>query len=122
MKKNSKNEIFTFVFLMLMFIGIKGTLAADDCNLILGDPNTDGTIAWYLVTGLNIFRWSAPVLVIIYGSIDIFKAVISPSADQMTKAQKTLIKRIGIALALFVVPSLVNLLLSTAGLVSCYKG
>ena len=56
---------------------------------------------------VNVIKFGVPILLIILGSIDLAKAVISSKDDEMKKAQGLLIKRIIYALAVFFVVTLV---------------
>lgn len=111
-----KNNKFLRLFcatIFLTFAKMNGVFAAY-CNGIFGDPSDDGSLAYMINTGLGWIRIIAPILVIVFGSIDMFKAVIASNPDQMKKAQNTLVKRILIAIGLFFVPTVVNLILDLA--------
>ena len=56
-----------------------------------------------------------PIILILMGTIDFIKAVISHKDDEMKKAQNTFIKRIIIGVAVFFVPTLVNVLTGLVG-------
>ena len=56
---------------------------------------------------VSIFQFVIPVLLILFGLIDLGKAVIAGKEDEMKKAQTTLIKRVIYAIALFLVVTIV---------------
>lgn len=54
-----------------------------------------------------------PIALIAFGIIDFTKAVFSTKEDSMKKAQMNFIKRLIMAVVIFIVPSIINLLLNT---------
>lgn len=88
-----------------MFI-LEGT--ALDCKNIL--PILD--IARFALT---VIQWVAPVLLIIWGTIDLVKSVVAAKEDDIKKSQKTLVKRIISAVILFLIPMAVSVLLGLIG-------
>ena len=50
-----------------------------------------------------------PILLIVLGVVDYAKAVVSSDTDSVQKATSTLIKRIIIGIAIFFIPTIVNL-------------
>lgn len=125
--KEKKKKIWNIFLTILMctFIGCSAVLAeGTDCDGIFGNPGTEGSLASIIYKFLGYLRIAAPILVIVFGSIDLIKAVVASNPDQMKKAQSTLIKRIFIAVGLFFVPTVVNLILDLAsrsmGMDACY--
>lgn len=57
---------------------------------------------------IGLIRFGVPILLIIFGTLDLAKAVISSKEDEMEKAQRALIKRLIYAIAVFLVVTLVN--------------
>lgn len=62
---------------------------------------------------LNIIRVIVPVLVIVYGSIDLAKAAMAQKEDNMKKAQNTFMKRMIVGVAFFFIPTLINIIINT---------
>ena len=62
-------------------------------------------------------KYIVPSLIIVYGSVDFFKAVIAQKEDDMKKAQKTFIKRIIMGILVFFVPVFINAIMSLANIV-----
>lgn len=74
-----------------------------------------------------LFQIGIPILLIVFGLIDLGKAVIASKEDEMKKAQGTLIKRLIYAVAVFLVVTIVTVVLGMIGQGSdsdwynCYK-
>lgn len=85
-------------------------LLVDICN----DANLQPV--WSLVgTIINIIWIGIPIILIILGSVDLGKAVISSKEDEVKKAKKAFINRLLYAVAVFAVVWLVTLLLDFVG-------
>ena len=56
---------------------------------------------------VTLIQWGVPILLIVFGMIDLGKAVMSSKEDEMKKAQNTLLKRFIYAVAVFLVVTLV---------------
>lgn len=57
---------------------------------------------------LTCIQWLVPIVIIVLGSIDLFKAVIASKEDEIKAAQKLLIKRVIYGVAIFFVTLLVT--------------
>ena len=64
---------------------------------------------------VSIFQFVIPVLLILFGLIDLGKAVIAGKEDEMKKAQGTLIRRAIYAVAVFFVVTIVVLAMGIVG-------
>ena len=64
---------------------------------------------------LKAIQYVAPVLLILWGSIDLVKSIIQGKEEDIKKSQKILIKRIISAVLLFLLPLLVTTLLGVIG-------
>lgn len=112
MFKNSNKRIIHFLLIFIIFFSIGGHAVFADCNAaVFGDPNTEGTLGYYIKYGLNLLRIIAPTIVILYGTFDLLKAMVASGEDKMKQAQSMLFRRIIIAICLFFVPALVSALL-----------
>lgn len=92
---------------------------ADNIVEGLGTPDSgfcDQTQAiWSVVGGvLMVARIVFPILVIIYGIIDVGKSVTSNKPEEISKSFKSLAFRLGAALAIFFVPAIVSFGISLA--------
>lgn len=66
-----------------------------------------GDVITIIYNVVNLIKWAVPILLIIFGTLDLAKAVIAGKEDEMKKAQSTLIKRAIYAVAVFLVVTLV---------------
>jgi len=58
-----------------------------------------------------LLQWAIPIILILFGAIDLGKAVIASKEDEMKKAQSTLIKRIVYAIVIFFLFAIVSLVI-----------
>ena len=84
------------------------------CEEILRGDSKNNDLIDLIQLGYNILKVSVPILLIVFGSIDFGKAVFSSDEGEMKKAQQRFMKRVIIAVAFFVVPSLLQELLNIA--------
>ena len=68
-----------------------------------------GTVTGAVDTILTIIRWAIPIVLIILGSIDMFKAMASSDDKKAGEAKKTFIRRLIYAVVAFLIPFLVSL-------------
>ena len=61
-------------------------------------------------------RLIVPGIILVLGTLDLFKAVIAGKEDEMKKAQKTFIKRLIIGVCVFMVPVFINAIMWLANL------
>lgn len=80
-----------------------------NCEELLGKDLIDKINSY-----LNIVKIAIPIIVIAFGIIDFSKAVFAGEEDTMKESQKKFIKRLGIAILIFFVPTIVNLILQLA--------
>ena len=80
------------------------------CEDIFGQE--EGQFGWLLNLILGYIKVIGPILVILLSSIDFIKAVVGTDEKAMKEAQSKLIVRLVCAAALFLVPTLVQLLMS----------
>lgn len=64
---------------------------------------------------VKLFQWFIPMGLILFGLIDLGKAVIAGKEDEMKKAQGTLIKRVIYAVAVFLVVTIVYFVMGMVG-------
>ena len=79
----------------------------------------EGHIGWLLNTILNYIKIIGPILVVLLSAIDFIKAVVGFDEKAMKEAQNKLIIRLVAAICLFLVPTLVQLLLSFINVSTC---
>ena len=61
---------------------------------------------------LEIVKWSVPLLLIVLGTIDMFKAVVSGDEKMVKETQESFIKRLLYGVLIFLIPFLVKFVLS----------
>ncbi len=83
------------------------------------DINDVGSVGWILNTILNYMKIIGPILVVLLSAIDFIKAVVGFDEKAMKEAQNKLIIRLVAAVGLFLVPTLVQLLLSFINQTTC---
>ena len=88
-----------------------GTDVEVNCDEIFGSKNDEESIAYLVNEILKYPRYIVPVLLILFGTLDFFKAVIAGKEDEMKKAQKTFIKRVIVGVAVFLIPVIINALM-----------
>lgn len=64
---------------------------------------------------VHLLQWVIPIALILFGMIDLGKAVIAGKEDEMKKAQGTLIKRFIYAVLIFFVITLVGFIMGLVG-------
>lgn len=85
----------------------------DDCRAILGTE--DYSLGWLIKKFLLYFKVLIPIVVLILSVVEFVKAIIINDEDTLKKAQKRLIIRLVIAIVLFLIPTIVDLLLDVFG-------
>ena len=58
---------------------------------------------------LQLIRWGIPIALLLFGTIDLGKAVIASKEDEIKNAQKLLVKRALYAVVIFLVPFIVEI-------------
>ena len=75
---------------------------------------------------ISLIQFGVPVVIIILGSIDLFKAVVASKEDEIKSAQKLLIKRVIYGVVIFFLVTIVTLIFKNIGgaksttLVQCF--
>ena len=60
---------------------------------------------------ISLIRFGVPIILIVMGTIDLAKAVLSSKEDEMKKAQGALVKRLIYAVAVFLVVTIVTVVM-----------
>jgi hypothetical protein len=76
------------------------------------------SILGFVGTVFFVFKIAIPVLLIVLGSIDLGKAVVAQSEDEIKKATQILVKRAVFGVIIFFIPTIVGLVF---GLVGTFK-
>lgn len=110
---------------MYNFLILAKTAADDLCGSNkAGQPGSLQTLVNIMYFALTIIQWVVPVLLILWGTIDLVKSVVAGKEDDIKKNQKTLVRRIISAVIVFLIPAMVSILLGligTEGWKSCWN-
>lgn len=91
-------------------------LANFDLNELYRCGNLDfdfsGTFPYLVSTAITIIKIVVPILLIIFGMLDLGKAVVASKEDEIKKGQQTFIKRAIAAVIVFFVIQIVQLIVS----------
>ena len=82
----------------------------DDNNNFLGDKDLTDK----LKIAINVFKIIVPVLLLVLGSIDFVRAIFAQDDGEIKKAQSKFIKRLIIAVVIFLIPSVLKVILGIA--------
>lgn len=104
MKKKIENFILVIV---LTFFASNLLVYATNCNGLFTKEAMD-----MIQEGFEIIGIAVPILLLLFGTIDMAWAVFSGDPDSMKKSTSKLVKRAIAALVVFWVPLIVNLLLN----------
>ncbi len=74
-----------------------------------------GQVVTLLKNVVKLFQFFIPILLILFGMIDLGKAVIAGKEDEMKAAQKILIKRLIYAVTVFLVVTIVSVVMGLVG-------
>ena len=106
----------------VLFNTCKGESTACGVQLGTGLPGNIVNIVHYVYIGIQII---VPLLLIIFGMIDLAKAITAQKEDEIQKAQKGLMKKAIVAVIVFLIFSLVQFIVNFAagdeskGIISC---
>jgi len=84
----------------------------DYCTDYLGGTGIPTKIGNLISLAIRIFQIVVPILLIIWGMLDLGKAVIAQKDDEIKKGQKTLINRVVAAVLVFFVITIATLVIS----------
>lgn len=88
------------------------------CSIFGADSSANGTfldIIGVVRTVVRLLQIIVPIALILWGTIDIGKAVIAGDEKKMKEAQKPFIKRVIAAVLVFLVPFIVSLVMGYVG-------
>lgn len=88
---------------------------ATQASSLCGKDGSLQTLVNIMYFALTIIQWVVPVLLILWGTIDLVKSVVAGKEDDIKKNQKTLVRRIISAVIVFLIPAMVSILLGLIG-------
>ena len=112
-----ENVVTNNISTMSISDNINIAVSCTGSNAALGDVNDPDSVAWLLQKLLNYIKILGPFLVL-YSSIDFIKAIVTSDDESLKKATKNLSMRLILALALFLIPVFVSVMLNIVGLTS----
>ena len=89
-----------------------------ECKGILGNPDNEDSVAWFLVKILDYLKLLGPLMILVLSSLDFAKAILTSDDESLKKAQSSLITRLILAALLFVLPTLIEVILDIFGFTS----
>lgn len=120
-----KKKVLFFVVLLMCVCFVPNVLAANitGCESLLPGVNIDVKIANAVHMIVLAIQIAVPVLLVIFGMLDLFKAITAQKEDEIKKGQNLFIKRLIAAAIVFFVIAVVKLLISFAsgdeGIMTC---
>ena len=87
----------------------------DVCGEALGGVGIPGQLAHIIALIVLFIQVFVPILLIVWGMLDLGKAVMAQKEDEIKKGQNTFIKRLVAAAILFFVVTIVRFLVSIVG-------
>ena len=82
-----------------------------DCKKL----DSKGKLWAFLQELFNIMKYAGPILCLVLSTMDFIKAAASQDKEALKKATQTSLKRLGLALILFFIPTLINFLFPLLG-------
>lgn len=109
-----KKKILMLIILLVCLLYVPNVLAADikGCATILPGIKIDVKIANAVHTIILVIQIVVPVLLVIFGMLDLFKGITAQKEDEIKKGQQMFIKRLLSAAIIFFVIAIVKLLIS----------
>lgn len=84
------------------------------CSSVLPDVTIDAKLPNAVHTIITIIKIAVPVLLVIFGMLDLVKGIIASKEDEIKKGQQIFIKRLIVAVIIFFVTTIVQLIISFA--------
>lgn len=109
-----KKKVFILLIVMfsMCFMNSVGAANIKGCETIIPGAVIDVKIPNAVHTIITVIKIAVPVLLVIFGMMDLFKGITAQKEDEIKKGQQILIKRIVVAAIIFFVVSIVQLLIS----------
>ena len=84
----------------------------DVCSSYLGTAGIPSKLAFLVAVAIRVIQVGVPILLIIWGMLDLGKAVMAQKEEEIKKGQNTFIKRLVAAVIVFFVITIVRLVVS----------
>lgn len=115
-----KKMLFLILIVSIIFIGMNVKAMEPDLNILAGTSTScsgyfgsaeqEGTLMNLIV--YDIFRpikWLVPIILLFFTTLDFSKVVFTDAKDGMEKAKKNFVKRAIIAVVIFFIPTLLEI-------------
>ena len=109
-----KNVLMTLMTLMICFVGMTTALAANiqGCDAIVSGIAIDVKIANTVHLIILLIEIVVPILLVVFGMIDLMKGITSQKEDEIKKGQQIFVKRLIAGVLVFFVIFIVKLIFS----------
>lgn len=97
---------------------IRGMFVLADAEVSCGEGSTLVNVIAIVRLVMNIICIAVPIIMILMGTIDLFKAVTAGKDEDIKKKQKALITRIIAGVLVFLVPTIVSVIMNLIGVSS----
>lgn len=97
---------------------IRGMFVLADAEVSCGEGSTLVDVIAIVRLVMNIICIAVPIIMILMGTIDLFKAVTAGKDEDIKKKQKALITRIIAGVLVFLVPTIVSVIMNLIGVSS----
>ena len=121
-----KKKIFMLIVMVMVMMTIIPNVSAVDlkgCASVLPNVSIDAKIPNTIHIIILVIQIVVPVILVIFGMLDLLKAVMGRKEDEIKKGQQTLIKRLIAAALVFFVIVIVKLVISlvadNGGIMEC---
>ena len=109
-----KKKVLLFVLLLICVLYVPTVFGAEitGCEPLLDGVKIDVKIANTVHTVITVIKVAIPVLLVIFGMLDLFKGITAQKEDEIKKGQQIFVKRLISAAIVFFVVSIVQLIVS----------
>lgn len=110
MKK--KIMFITIMGIMLLYAPVVNATNITGCSAALPNVQIDEKLTYTVHTIITIIKILVPILLVVFGSIDLVKGMVAQKEDEIKKGQHMLVKRLITGALVFFVISIVQLVIS----------
>ena len=109
-----KKILMAVIFCGIFVVGVNPVLAANiaSCENSIKGALIDEKIPNLVSTAITIIKIVVPILLVIFGMLDLMKGIIAQKDDEIKKGQQIFIKRLISGVLVFFVVSIVQLIIS----------
>lgn len=128
MKKYYKKLLFIYLFSLQFITNVSAKSEFDLWDPFIvkkfagADVVCEGNFGAFLKQMFHLIKFAVPILIIGLGIMDFVKALSAQKQEELNKAATKLVKRLIIGAVIFVLPTIVDYLLSIAGITSSTCG